>query len=152
MQILPPRKPSFGAAFFIAEKGFAMPLKKPPSIEADEFKSAKWDEVTRGRDFRESDAPTLEVLMEWYSVVRQCIDDRQYADGQVAYTNDMGDLRQLPQIATMKTASAEIRALNKQLGIADGHEGAKRDAGKPRITVLDRCRRTRQDRRPASAN
>ena len=129
-----------------------MPLKKPPSIEADEFKSAKWDEVTRGRDFRESDAPTLEVLMEWYSVVRQCIDDRQYADGQVAYTNDMGDLRQLPQISTMKTASAEIRALNKQLGIADGHEGAKRDAGKPRITVLDRCRRTRQDRRPASAN
>lgn len=45
-----------------------MLLKKPPSIEADEFKSAKWDEVTRGRDFRESDALTLEVLMEWYSV------------------------------------------------------------------------------------
>ena len=52
-----------------------MLLKKPPSIEADEFKSAKWDEVTRGRDFRESDALTLEVLMEWYSVVRQCIED-----------------------------------------------------------------------------
>ena len=55
---------------FIAEKRFAMPLKKPPSIEADEFKSAKRDEVTRGRDFRESDAPTLEVLMEWYSVTQ----------------------------------------------------------------------------------
>lgn len=52
-----------------------MLLKKPPSIEADEFKSAKWDEVTRGCDFRESDALTLEVLMEWYSVVRQCIED-----------------------------------------------------------------------------
>lgn len=59
----------------IAKKRFAMLLKKPPSIEADEFKSAKWDEVTRGRDFRESDALTLEVLMEWYSVVRQCIED-----------------------------------------------------------------------------
>ena len=105
-----------------------MPLKKPPSIEADEFKSAKRDEVTRGRDFRESDAPTLEVLMEWYSVVRQCIEDRQDASGQVAYANEMGDIRQLPQISTMKTASAEIRALNKQLGICNGHEEAQRDA------------------------
>ena len=52
-----------------------MLLKKLPSIEADEFKPAKWDEVTRGRDFRESDALTLEVLMEWYIVVRQCIED-----------------------------------------------------------------------------
>lgn len=51
-----------------------MLLKKLPSIEADEFKSAKWNEVTRGRDFRESDALTLEVLMEWYSVLRQCIE------------------------------------------------------------------------------
>ena len=129
-----------------------MPLKKPPSIEADEFKSAKWDEITKGRDFGEPDIPTLTLLVEWHSIAQQCIDDRQYTGGQVAYTNDMGDLRQLPQIATMKTASAEIRALNKQLGIADGHEGAKRDAGKPRITVLDRTRRNRQDRRPASAN
>lgn len=127
-------------------------LAKPDSVAADEFKSAKWDEITKGRDFGEPDIPTLTLLVEWHSIAQQCIDDRQYAGGQVAYTNDMGDLRQLPQIATMKTASAEIRALNKQLGIADGHEGAKRDAGKPRITVLDRTRRNRQDRRPASAN
>ena len=127
-------------------------LAKPDSVAADEFKAAKWDEITQGRDFSESDIPTLTLLVEWHSIAQQCIDDRQYAGGQVAYTNDMGDLRQLPQIATMKTASAEIRALNKQLGIADGHEGAKRDAGKPRITVLDRTRRNRQDRRPASAN
>lgn len=151
MQILPPRKPSFGAAFLLPKRGCAMPLKKPPSIEADEFKSAKWDEVTRGRDFRESDAPTLEVLMEWYSVVRQCIEDRRDANGQVAYANEMGDIRQLPQISTMKTASAEIRALNKQLGICDGHEEAQRDA-RPRITVLDGARRNRADRRAASSN
>ena len=36
----------------------------------------------------------------------------------------MGDLKAFPQIATLKTASAEIRQLNKQLGITDGHEGA----------------------------
>lgn len=43
---------------------------------------------------------------------------------QTAYQNDMGDLKSFPQIATLKTASAEIRQLNKQLGITDGHEGA----------------------------
>ena len=34
----------------------------------------------------------------------------------------MGDIKALPQIATMKQASAEIRALNKQLGIMDEGE------------------------------
>lgn len=60
--------------------------------------------------------------------MRQCIEDRQDASGQVAYANEMGDIRQLPQISTMKTASAEIRAFNKQLGICDGHEEVQRDA------------------------
>ena len=36
----------------------------------------------------------------------------------------MGGLKSFPQTATLKTASAENRQLNKQLGIADGHEGA----------------------------
>lgn len=95
-------------------------LKKPPSIASDDFKSSKWDEITSGRNFSESDIPTLTLLIQWYAVVNQCIDDMSSGDGvQVAYMNDMGDLKALPQLTTMKQASAEIRALNKQLGIND---------------------------------
>ena len=39
--------------------------------------------------------------------------------GETAYSNDMNDLKAFPQIGTLKTASAEIRQLNKQLGIID---------------------------------
>lgn len=90
-----------------------MPLEKPAAVAGDPVKSAKWDELTAGRSFTQADAPTLALLCQWYKIVEQ-----------TAYQNDMGDLKSFPQIATLKTASAEIRQLNKQLGITDGHEGA----------------------------
>lgn len=96
-----------------------MGLTKPPKIEGDAFKSAKWDELTEGRSFEQSDAPALALLCQWYAVVERCMEDMDNGDElpQVAYGNDMGDIKALPQHATMKQASAEIRALNKQLGI-----------------------------------
>ncbi len=96
-----------------------MPVEKPPSIASNEFKSRKWDEITAGRDFSQSDIPTLALLCQWHAVVQRCIEDMDEAGGQVAYQNDMGDLKALIQLSTMKQASAEIRALNKQLGIDD---------------------------------
>ena len=48
-----------------------MPLTKPPGIESDAFKSAKWDELTAGRDFAPSDAPTLALLRQWHKVAQQ---------------------------------------------------------------------------------
>lgn len=93
-------------------------LEKPPSIANDPFKSAKWDEVTKGRKFDESDIPTLVLLVQWHAVVQKCIDDLD-AFGEVVYENKMGDIKSLPQLSSMKQASAEIRALNKQLGIND---------------------------------
>lgn len=39
-----------------------MPITKPPSIESDPFKSAKWDELTQGRTFTQSNAPALALL------------------------------------------------------------------------------------------
>lgn len=96
-----------------------MPVENPPSIASNEFKSRKWDEITAGRDFSQSDIPTLALLCQWHAVVQRCIEDMDEAGGQVAYQNDMGDLKALPQLSTMKQASAEIRALNKQLGIDD---------------------------------
>lgn len=37
----------------------------------------------------------------------------------VAYSNSMDDIKELPQIGTMKKATDAIRALNKQLHIQD---------------------------------
>lgn len=99
-------------------------LTKPKSVSSDPWRSKKWDELVRGRSFRPSDVPALTLLVQWYQVVDKCIEDLGCDGGgiRVAYSNDVGDQRALPQIATMKQASAEIRALNKQLGINDGRD------------------------------
>ena len=123
-----------------------MPLTKPPGIARDAFKSAKWDELVDGRSFAPSDAPVLALLVQWYAVAQRCIDDIDDVGGQVAYRNDMGDLKALPQISTMKQASAEIRQLNKQLGINDegGEEEADGGADVLKLVLWNReARRTR---------
>jgi phage terminase small subunit len=121
-----------------------MALEKPASITSSPFKSAKWDELTKGRNFNTSDIPALELLCAWYEVASTCIDDISVADGvQVAYQNDLGDLKALPQLSTMKMASAEIRALNKQLGINDE---AKPERPEGKATMLHVILQNRQAR------
>lgn len=107
-----------------------MPLTKPPGIENDAFKSQKWDELTSGRRFAQSDVPTLMLLCQWHKIAQLAQDELDNFGEQTAYSNDMGDLKAFPQIGTLKTASAEIRQLNKQLGICDDHEGEVGDSGK----------------------
>lgn len=114
-----------------------MPIRKPKAIATDPFKSAKWDEITEGRTFTTSHIPTLTLLIQWYAVVERCIEDMDEANGRVAYQNDMGDLKPLPQISTMKQASAEIRQLNKQLGITDAVEPAKHARNTKKASVLE---------------
>ena len=97
-------------------------LEKPESVAADEFKSAKWNELTRGRRFEQADAPALALLCQWHKVAQQAMDELDSFGGNTAYQNDVGDLKAFPQIGTLKTASAEIRQLNKQLGIVDQRE------------------------------
>ena len=46
----------------------------------------------------------------------------------------MGDLKAFPQIGTLKTASAEIRQRNKQLGICDTHEEV--ESGAKQASIL----------------
>lgn len=126
-----------------------MGVTKPQSVARDRYRSAKWDELTRGRDFRPSDAPALTLLVQWYQVVDQCIEDlgSNRDEGiQVAYSNDVGDIRALPQIATMKQASAEIRQLNRQLGINDGRDSEAEGGGDGHADVL----RLVQGRGPAA--
>ena len=86
-----------------------MPVDKPASVARDPFKSAKWDELTAGCDFSPSDAPTLALLCSWYQVVDKCMSDIDVGGGvQVAYQNDVGDIKALPKLSTMKRASADI--------------------------------------------
>lgn len=68
-------------------------LEKPESVAADDFKSAKWDELTRGRRFERSDAPVLALLCQWHKVVQQAMDELDSFGGNTAYQNDMGDLK-----------------------------------------------------------
>lgn len=125
-------------------------LTKPANIENDAFRSSKWDELTAGRDFSQADAPTLALLVSWYQVIEQCMDDIGANGGvQVAYQNEMGDIKALPQLSTMKQASAEIRAINKQLGICD--EPAKEQDGSKKASVLSLVISDRQ-KKAARAN
>lgn len=91
-----------------------MAISKPPGIESDAFKSAKWDELTAGRDFAPSDAPALSLLCQWHKLAQQAQDELDNFGSQTAYQNDVGDLKAFPQIGTLKTCSAEIRHLNKR--------------------------------------
>ena len=52
-----------------------MPITKPPGIESDAFKSAKWDELTAGRSFSQSDAPALSLLRQWYKIADTAQDE-----------------------------------------------------------------------------
>lgn len=105
-----------------------MEISKPDVIVANAFMSRKWDEVTDGRTFAASDVPVLTLLCQWYAIAQRCLDDLAAGGGAVVFTNKMGDVKALPQIATLKQASTEIRQLNKQLGIKDEAEVDEEEA------------------------
>ena len=121
-----------------------MGVIKPVSVSESPFKSAKWDEITAGREFAEADAPVLALLCAWYEVADKCMSDIDVGgEVQVAYSNDMGDIKALPQLSTMKQASAEIRALNKQLGIDDESRPQKTEARVIPLNVIQKKRQSR---------
>lgn len=119
------------------------------SIESDPFKSAKWDELTAGRTFTQSNAPALALLCQWYKIADTAQEELDNFGGQTAYSNDVGDLKAFPQIGILKTASAEIRQLNKQLGICD--EAAPQEEER-KVTVLSVMQGKYADRGAGAAN
>ena len=110
-------------------------LKKPKQIEQNEYKSSKWDELVAGRNFSERDIPTLCLLCGWYAVMERCLSDLDFGDElpQVAYQNDLGDLKAMPQLSVTKQASAEIRMVKIAYREQKGRTKTpcKRSAGKP---------------------
>ena len=120
-----------------------MALKKPASVENDAFKSAKWDEVVAGRSFNETDAPILSLLCQWYKIVAQAQEELESFDNQTAYPSENGDLKPLPQISTLKTASSEIRALNKQLGIGEEEQRQTVETGTSKLEIIQNRRKAR---------
>lgn len=121
-------------------------LKKPPEVKADEFKSKKWNELTRGRTFPSSAAPVLAILCQWYKVMHLAVAEMDEFGGGTVYENQVGDIKSLPQIATIKTASAEIRQLNKQLGIDDGGEVVGKQGSASVLTLVAGNRADRRSR------
>ena len=120
-----------------------MALKKPASVENDAFKSAKWDELMAGRSFSETDAPILSLLCQWYKIVAQAQEELESFDNQTAYPSENGDLKPLPQISTLKTASSEIRALNKQLGIGEEEQRQTVETGTSKLEIIQNRRKAR---------
>ncbi|WP_161522150.1 P27 family phage terminase small subunit [Bifidobacterium aemilianum] len=124
----------------------AVLLDKPPSIASDEFQSRKWDELTADHDYGESDIPDLMTLCSWYAVLDQCMKEINAGGStQVAYENEKGDLKPMPQIATMKQASAEIRALRKALAASPvSQTKAEKDNAGGAQTPLQKAMRRRE--------
>lgn len=115
-----------------------MALEKPPSVTDSPYRSAKWDELTEGRDFSQADAPLLALLCQWYEVNESALDDIDNGgELRTAYVNDIGDVKAMPQLAIMAKASAEIRALSKQLGLFE-QATTTNDKPKARVTAFDR--------------
>lgn len=125
-----------------------MPLVKPAHVAENPVMSEKWDEITEGREFTPIHATTIEQLCFWYAVLRTCQDDIT-VDGEirVAYANDLGDIKPMPQMSSAKQASDQIRQLNKQLGINDE---AKGEQPKREVTVIHAFQQNRQSKSQAA--
>ena len=112
-------------------------LRKPKSIAASKQKRRLWNEITRDRDFSPEDVPSLVLLVQWHAIVERCVADMTDGDEvSVAFYNKLGDIKAIPQIDTLKKASAEIRALNKQLGINDQPEAKQATTEKANVLSL----------------
>lgn len=125
---------------------------KPASVARDPVQSAKWDEITASHEFRDCDAPALALLCTWYAIIDKCMDDLQFSDGlHVAYANDLSDVKAFPQIGTIKQASAEIRQLNRQLGIY-GDSAERKEAGGADVLKLIIGKSAEEDGLAGAAN
>ena len=129
-----------------------MAIEKPRTVADNHYRSAKWDELTEGREFTQSDVPLLALLCQWYEINDTALSEIDTGgEIQTAYTNDIGDIKPLPQLSTMARASAEIRALSKQLGLFEPVKTQEKP--KVKVTAFERIAKQRANgptRKPAA--
>lgn len=112
-------------------------LIKPRSVAESDYRSAKWDEIVEGHDFTQADAPLLAMLCQWHEINDTALEEiTDYGAIQTAYSDDKGNAKQLPQIATMARASSEIREISKQLGLFQAKED-KPERPRAKVTALE---------------
>ncbi len=117
----------------------------PNGIDTEDAK-AVWNELFENVHLHAAQVPQAVMLVTWELVARQCVSDiTGNGDVQVAYSPDGAKLEQLPQVATLKQASAEIRALSKALGV-DKQLATVANEGKSVIQLVkaDRDRKARR--------
>ena len=127
-----------------------MTLQKPAHIAENPIMSQKWDEITEGRNFSPINATTIEQLCFWYAVLRTCQEDITVeGEIKVAYANEYGDIKAMPQMESARKASDQIRQLNKQLGINDE---APSQPKKREVNIIAVKQDKRAQRRAKAAN
>lgn len=126
--------------FDMSEKTF---LEPPENVAKNPEKLKKWQELCRVKNLTQKDAPTLELLCEWYAVLSRCISDIAAGGGSIVYKNKLADIKPLPQVAVMKQASAEIRQLTKQLGLDEEKDDEEKAAPPPVLRLIQSKRKSR---------
>lgn len=97
-------------------------VEMPADIAIDPVQSAIWDMIAPPvNNFIEADIPTLKLLCYWHAVAAHAQQEMAGEIGtgkvNVLIKTDKGYTKH-PSLNTLKQASAEIRALNDQLGLS----------------------------------
>lgn len=105
----------------------------PTGISTDAERET-WDVIFGGISLSPAQIPEAVMLVRWQIIADKCQEDlTANGDVQVAYSPDGMTLSQLPQLATLKAASAEIRAISKRLHL---EESKPRETGKASVLQL----------------
>lgn len=108
-------------------------MEYPDGISTDAERDT-WDSLFGSVSLSPAQVPEAVMLVRWHLIAQRCVEDLT-ANGelQVAYSPDGMTLSQLPQLATLKAASAEIRAISKRLNL---HDSKPKDTGKASVLQL----------------
>ena len=105
----------------------------PAGISTDAERET-WDSIFGNVTLSPAQVPEAVMLVRWQLIADKCIEDlTANGDVQVAYSPDGMALAALPQLATLKNASAEIRAISKRLNL---NETKPKDTGKASVLQL----------------
>lgn len=118
-------------------------LNKPESVARNKFRSEMWDEIVSEGGYTQADALIISLLCYWYEILETCMSEIDFGeDGlQVAYENNMKDIKEVPQIGTIKKATVEIRALERELAARKREPAARGDGAQ--LYVFQKNRQSR---------